>query len=304
MLCNLYDDIINFRSYLFIYENIFIFLMPIDARVLDLVTNLDTSLFVHTNNSLETLFFLKREIQKKNINITNNSVRVNNNLRYNNIYFEFMPFMSANDKHVIYNDLYNFCYSRNNLFYTENKKIVIIYNFESLYYQYQIIIYSILKETAKNCMFIFVFENTNSVVSYSMKNTRNVTMFFENFQLKKWTDIFESKNIKYVPPWQNIMELIVEKIFEKGFSAEKYKQIKTMISVIFITNIDGQEVIEYLFRRVFQNKIPENAKKKILAHFCEYDLKLKTSTKYIIHLECLIVHCINELQSTVMIEAP
>lgn len=258
----------------------------------------DTSIFLHTNNSLEALRFMKNEIQKKGININRNSIKVNNNLRYNNIYFEFSPIMSANDKHTIYNDLYNFCYSRNNLFYTEHKKVILIYNFESLYYQYQIIIYSIMKETEKNCIFIIIFENCNSVVNFSLKNSRNVKMFFEDSVKIEWNKIFESEKIEYIHPWKNISDTIVDQIVDSRFDAEKFKNIKTMISMIFITNIDGQEVIEYLFKKIYENnKIGFDVKKKIIWNFCLYDLKLKTSTKYIIHLECLIVNCINEIQN-------
>ena len=261
---------------------------------------------IHTNNVEEVATLLTNELRLLH-NPPRSQGEDSSASQKNPLIMEFTPSRSANDKTAILNDIKDFCMSRNHMFYTVDKKIMIIYYFNELHFQHQLIVNDIIRKTVNICTFILVVTNINNTIphivgDYTIKKNLKCSV------AQSLHDLFEKNRIPYQKPnWKKSVDTIVDivfKIIEKKSTIKnnlvltELTKIRKLLQDIFVTNIDGQPFIEYFFETFFrklensgESQQPEKIE-SILQHFCTFDLHIKNSTRYIIHLEALIIQCL------------
>ena len=260
---------------------------------------------IHTNNVEEVASKIADELRLLN---NTRSPGEDTHAQKNPLFMEFTPSRSANDKTAIMTDIKDFCMSRNHMFYTVNKKVMIIYYFNELQFQHQMIVNDIIRKTVNICTFILVVSNINNTIphivcEYSVQRNLRCSVSDHLIQL------FRKNNISYEKPnWERSVDVIIDIIFKLIKKKETLKnsliltelyKIRKIMHDIFVTNIDGQVFIEYLFETYFRtidslniHLQPEKVE-SILQHFCMFDLHIKNSTRYIIHIEALIIQCLS-----------
>ena len=270
------------------------------------IENLTTSAkIIHTNNIEEVANKISDELRL--LNNTRFSSE-NTPLQKNPLFMEFTPSRSANDKTAIITDIKDFCMSRNHMFYTVDKKIMIIYYFNELQFQHQLIVNDIIRKTVNICTFILVVTNINNTIPHIVCEytvQKNIRCSVANNLIELLKKIY----ISYEKPnWEKSVDVIIDIIFKLIQKKETVKnslilselyKIRKIMHDIFVTNIDGQVFIEYYFDTYFRtidslniHLQPEKVE-SILQHFCMFDLHIKNSTRYIIHIEALIIQCLS-----------
>lgn len=264
-----------------------------------------TTKIIHTNNVEEVASKIADELRLLN---NTRSPGEDSHAQKNPLFMEFTPSRSANDKTAIMTDIKDFCMSRNHMFYTVDKKIMIIYYFNELQFHHQLIVNDIIRKTANICTFILVVTNINNTIphivcEYSVQKNLRCSVSDHLIQL------FRKNNISYEKPnWERSVDVIIDIIFKLIKKKETIKnsliltelyKIRKIMHDIFVTNIDGQVFIEYLFETYFRTidslnmRLQPEKIESILQHFSIFDLHIKNSTRYIIHIEALIIQCIS-----------
>ena len=127
---------------------------------------------------------------------------------------EFTPSRSANDKTAILNDIKDFCMSRNHMFYTVDKKIMIIYYFNELHFQHQLIVNDIIRKTVNICTFILVVTNINNTIPHIVCDY-TIARNLKCSHIQILHDLFEKNSISYEKPnWNRSVDTIVDIVFK------------------------------------------------------------------------------------------
>lgn len=218
-------------------------------------------------------------------------------VKKSNIHIEFTPYSSAIDKTIITEFIYSFCSSLNNLFYKKTeKKIMIIYEFYLLNTINQLSILYIYHKFKNYCNFIFISNTIDNIITPFLDHFEFEKLDIPNVIDKKWINIYKSHSIEYKENWKLIIDDIFSSLLIKTTNISFVKKNRNQISLLFVSNINVEDIFLYLFSLFihhFQNDISKI--NNISQLFCKYQYSIIKSTRYIIHFETLLIQIYNLL---------
>jgi len=212
-------------------------------------------------------------------------------IKKSNIHIEYTPYSSAIDKIIINEYIYSFCSSMNNLFYKSNKKkVIIIYKLYLLNINNQLSIFYLYQKFKNYCNFIFITNNINNINLYFLNNLYIENINIDNVIKKKWNKIYKYYIIEYKQNWKLIVNNIFNSLMIKNTNTNFIKENRHNISLLFVSNININEIFLYLFD-LFIIKFNDDIEKILFISelFCKYQYLIINSTRYIIHFETLLI---------------
>ena len=128
-------------------------------------------------------------------------------------------------------------------------------------------------------------EDINLLIKKS-ENNLNYTMWL--LELKK-------NNINIVQNWHKTIDNIINLIYDDKNLILKIIKIREYLYLLFITNIKYNMIIKKIMNILIRKEILLEKKYNIINISSDFDYKLSTGTRYIIHLEAYIINLIKLL---------
>lgn len=243
---------------------------------------------------------------------------------------------SAIDKYIIQEILVEFCKKNDQHYFKRNVnyKCVIIYKADHLSQQAQFALRRVVEEFSF-CRFILVCKNVCSLIEpirqrflelqFACPNELEQKILIKNICQKENIKIPEETinaiisksdrnikknlllldcyklNIKYKCNYIIILDSIIGFIINGIKSTKHLQEIRENLGQLFITNLESETIIMYL-QKILIKKVKDPYKLlKILEALTNYDIRLKNATRYMLHLEALILtindyyHCCDTL---------
>jgi hypothetical protein len=119
----------------------------------------------------------------------------------------------------------------------------------------------------------------NEIISSSNRNLKKVFILIECYRF----------NIKYKCNWISVLDTIIRMIL-KPLNLKQLMEIREILGQLFITNIESENIMIYcqkVFIEIVKNPIQLM---KILEIITNYDIRLKNATRYILHMEAMLLN--------------
>lgn len=283
------------------------------------------------NEYLKKIFPGKRlHLYQQEYNINNygsNIIKVN--LFRSKYHIVFTPNNSALDKYIIQEAITDFC-KTNDTFFLNNclpLKIILIKNMDNLPHIAQTSLRRIMEKYSDTCRFIFIGSNIMNLLSAIQSrcihiqlksptpaeicctlnnicdklNITNVDTTCishaanRNMKQAIWMINFAKHNITFKISWQEYCQQILLYLFSDTLlKPNNLMKIRTIISNIFVTNIDPNDVFQYLYDNILKQCEQKNHPKlysimsNIMHTTMVFNYRVKNSTRYILHFEAYI----------------
>ena len=215
-------------------------------------------------------------------------------------------------------------------------KIVIINTIDNLSYYAQASLRRTMEKYANTCKFIFISNQLskineplksrclmvriplptddmimNIILNVSLKEKLNLNLkemitildkSENNIYNTMWLLEMKKFNVNNDTHWTNVLDKIVDMIickdnYNTANMFEVIKQIRELLYVLFITNIDFHIVIRKLMFLLTNKLSSIIIKHKIIEITSQFDMRLAKGTRYIIHMEAYIIKIINLLNN-------
>jgi hypothetical protein len=151
----------------------------------------------------------------------------------------------------------------------------------------------------------------NIILNVSLKEKLNLSLkemitildkSENNIYNTMWLLEMKKFNVNNDTHWTNVLDKIVDMIickdnYNTANMFEVIKQIRELLYVLFITNIDFHIVIRKLMFLLTNKLSSIIIKHKIIEITSQFDMRLAKGTRYIIHMEAYIIKIINLLNN-------
>lgn len=140
------------------------------------------------------------------------------------------------------------------------------------------------------CNFIFISNSIDNIITPFLDYFEIKNIYLENSIDTKWIDIYKYHSIEHKQNWKTIVDNIFSSLLVKYENISFINKNRNFISLLFVSNIDVEEIFQYLFS-LFISHFPNDISKinTISQLFCKYQYSIVTSTRYIIHFETLLI---------------
>lgn len=296
------------------------------------------------NDYLQKIFPAKRlQLYQHEYNINNygsNIIKVN--LFRSKHHIVFTPNNSALDKYIIQEAITDFCKTNDTYFFNNclPLKIILIKNMDNLPHIAQTSLRRIMEKYSDTCRFIFIGSNimnllcaiqarcihiqlkspTSDEIKTCLQNIHSSQQLNTNIDLNYisqnsnrnmkqaiWMLDFAKHNITFKISWQEYCHKIIQYIFSDTLlQLNNLMKIRTIISNIFVTNIDPNDVFQFLYNNILHTCEKTYCGDKfylIMSHIMHttmiFNYRVKNSTRYILHFEAYINKIYYDLNSSI-----